>query len=115
MSNGKIDIGVFPTMFGWCVRATYVSSSWIEIDWFCGDKPRFVWGTFVMLMEMLDGGVAMEELPGRSATRLPWNSDSDFVRRVFKHNKKLRIDAPGIPDFDEIRRNYLSTHTLIPL
>lgn len=114
MVMGRIEMGVYPVMFGWRVRAGYIGSVFIELDWCCGDRPGFVWGTYCMLKELLERGIKMEDLPGRSHVK-PWSHDPEFMSRVYKHNAKLEINAPGEPDFNKIRETFMTKYNLMQL
>lgn len=85
--DGKIEVGVYPVMFGVRVRAGYVGLGVCELDWCCGTNRVFLEGLLGALKKHIQANPKnpFEGLPTISQIKPAYN-DPDFMKAI---NKKF--------------------------
>jgi hypothetical protein len=79
--DGKLFMGVYSVLFGARIRAGYVGSPVVLIDWCCGEQLPIVALTYHMLLQHVEAGGTLEELPSVSTIK-PWYNDGDFIAEL---------------------------------
>lgn len=73
---GDIEMGVYPVLFGFRVRAGKIGDSMYFIDWCCGADPLCVWISYAVLKKLLQEG--RKDIPNCSEVK-PWPKDVTFA------------------------------------
>lgn len=84
--DGKQFIGTHPVMFGARIRAGYIGSQMVLIDWCCGSSLPILSLTLHMLVEHMENGGTLEELPSCSMIK-PWYNDQEFIDILYDRLK----------------------------
>lgn len=79
--DGKRFVGIYQVLYGYRIRAGYVGSSTVEIDWCCGDVHAMVVLTYQMALTCLYIGIPFNELPSYSVKK-PWYKDNNFCYQL---------------------------------
>lgn len=104
--NEKIEMGIYPVMFGFRVRAGFFDYPVVELDWCCGGNLKFLNDMYFSLAIHLDSIDEKEfnpvrffkSLPGLSRVK-PAHKDPDFMNKLeeiidFKPIVKMHIESP---------------------
>lgn len=81
LTDGRVEMGLYPVIFGWRVRAGLVGEMSYHCDWCCGDDPMVVFGGYYLMRRLLEAGVMLESLPRASKIK-PWPKDDQFMNDV---------------------------------
>lgn len=83
--GGRVEVGVYPVIFGWRVRAGYGGSDYCELDWCCGGN---IISAFTMrdvllryLRKLKSSRDCFAGLPETSRIK-PLFRDLDFLNKV---------------------------------
>lgn len=117
LTDGRVEMGLYPVLFGWRVRGGMVGDGWCHCDWCCGADPLVVFVGYNLMRRLLEGGVSLMELPGSSRIK-PFNNDDEFVdklqgllERVGGYSPQEETAALGEQwDLGKLRREYMETH-----
>lgn len=104
----NIEVGIYPVLFGYRVRAGFIGSAGCEIDWCCGDNPHTIRTYFQLLIEILEWG-AEKDLGKEIFTGIPLCSkikplvnDLDFLKEVLSI-PRTEVPLITIPPLYQIR------------
>lgn len=53
MTSGRIEIGVYRVLYGYRVRAGFIGNEWTELDYCCGDDPKWVKRVYAVVLTIL--------------------------------------------------------------
>lgn len=79
--DGKIELGVYPVMFGYRIRAGFVGSFCSEIDWCGGNDQMQVELLYSIAKNILESKGNFNELPICSKIK-PFYKDDEFVEFI---------------------------------
>lgn len=79
--TGLVEVGVYPVLFGYRIRAGYVGDPMCIIDWCCGDSSKMLHSHYVALLLILrrreESGGCFHGIPRTSAIKPCWK-DKEF-------------------------------------
>lgn len=78
----KIEMGIFPVLFGFRVRGGELGAICYEIDWCCGDSHLFLEKQYNLLCYFLECGITFKEMPSISEIK-PGFKDRAFLDKQF--------------------------------
>jgi len=93
LSDDAVEMGLYPVLFGWRVRAGKVGDMGVWCDWCCGDDPYIVFGGYSLMRRLLTAGVELEALP-RASDPKPFPNDASFMAVVKAWLEKVGGWAP---------------------
>jgi len=76
--DGKIEMGIYPVIFGYRVRAGYTNSQSYELDWCGGDKHENLELLYSIMKNILEDKGNFIGLPAVSSIK-PFYNDALFV------------------------------------
>ena len=82
--DNKVWVGIYRVMFGYRVRAGYMSTltEYAECDWCCGASRVCLMVTYNLMQFLLDDlGYAPNDLPSSSRIK-PWPLDEEFAKKL---------------------------------
>lgn len=79
--DGKIEMGVYPVMFGFRVRAGYIGGMGFEMDWCGGADQGQVELLYSLAKNILENKGHFKGIPERSNIK-PFFNDQEFVNCV---------------------------------
>lgn len=121
--DGKIEMGIYPTIYGFRIRAGKVGSMFYYLDWCCGARQNdveMVYAVMKRILESREADKAFEGLRGHSDIK-PLMLDPDFfgwmmqeVSKTFKDVSEDETDGiwVDIPPLQEIRNKAFNTFKL---
>lgn len=77
----KFQVVCAQMLYGIRVRGGFVGDEYYEYDWCCGDDIRVIIATQRILMNLIERGVPLKEIPPMSRVK-PWYNDPEFINRV---------------------------------
>lgn len=80
-SGGDIEMGIYPTIFGYRVRAGYVGSGIYELDWCGGDDQKQVELLYSIMKNILEHKGGFLGVPSASVIK-PFYKDENFVNKI---------------------------------
>jgi hypothetical protein len=80
--DGKIELGVYPVMFGYRVRAGFTTNEWSEIDWCGGDDQGQVEMLYSFAKNILEKQGDFKGMPMCSKIK-PFYNDEEFSKYLF--------------------------------
>lgn len=85
-----VELGIWPVLFGYRVRAGYVGDFYYGLDWCCGEHLIVATITMEFLMKMVekDGIDVIKKLPGFSKIK-PWYKDDKFIEAVSNYDESI--------------------------
>jgi hypothetical protein len=112
----NIEVGIYPVLFGFRVRAGYRGSATYYIDWCCGDNQHTVRTYFQLLLEILEYRIEkgwkineiFSELPPCSEIKPVFN-DLKFLEYVLSYGRKELplIHIPSLESLKELQMQSL--------
>ncbi len=85
--GGTVEIGIYPTMYGFRARAGFVGDSWVQLDWCAGDNQLAIEWLFTRMKVMLSARVenkhVFDGIPTNSDIK-PFYKDHKFVISICK-------------------------------
>jgi hypothetical protein len=103
--NGEIEIGVWPVIFGYRIRAGYVGMSWCEIDYCAGDKLKDIEFTYAAALALLCDNKKFSEFPIQN--RKPIYNDPEFEAKLIAATSHLTLEKIDLSQLYEKRTEYL--------
>lgn len=89
--DGKIELGVYPVMFGYRVRAGFTNFEWSEIDWCGGANQTQVELLYSIAKNILEKQGNFKGMPMCSDIK-PFYNDEEFSKYIHsKVSKPLEI------------------------
>ncbi len=79
--DGKIEMGIYPVMYGYRVRAGYVGSMVCELDWCGGDDQSQLELLYSICKNILESKGNFSNIPIRSEIK-PFYKDAQFVEAI---------------------------------
>jgi len=79
--DGKIEMGIYPVMYGYRVRAGYVGSMCCELDWCGGDDQSQLELLYSICKNILESKGNFSNIPIRSEIK-PFYKDAEFVEVI---------------------------------
>lgn len=79
--DGKIEMGIYPVMFGYRVRAGYVGNEIYELDWCGGDEQQQLELLYSIMKNILEARGNFRDIPPVSAIK-PFYNDEEFMHKV---------------------------------
>lgn len=83
--NSLVEMGVYPVLYGWRVRAGFVGNHASEIDWCCGDRLNQIWSHYTAIYLFLrrrpEDRDCFEGLPRTSEIKPCWK-DEEFEKKL---------------------------------
>ena len=79
--DGKIEIGIYPVIFGYRVRGGYVGNMWCEIDWCGGADQSQLELLYSIAKNILEDKGTFSGLPTVSRIK-PFFKDDEFVTHI---------------------------------
>lgn len=76
-------VGLYQVMFGWRVVMSYTGDNGYLVNWCCGDNQAVIALTQKVLMNLLERGVPIRDIPFCSDIK-PWPNDQKFIDRIDK-------------------------------
>lgn len=111
--TSRIEMGVWPTIFGYRVRAGYVGSPYIHLDWCAGGDQNQVERLYSILYAILNNRAqenVFAKLPPCSKIK-PYYNDSDFCMEILSHINEESIQQFTFPSLEQTKREwYLKFH-----
>lgn len=84
LPDGKIfEVGIHPVLFGYRVVGNFQGSNVFELNWCCGDNKLILHMTQKVMMNLLEQGTPLFDIPFASDIK-PWPKDKEFIERVAK-------------------------------
>lgn len=77
--DGRIEMGVYPVIFGFRIRAGFVGSSTCEVDWCCGNDQKFLEIAYDLLKKLLERGYSFQRILPTSHVK-PIFNDNNFMK-----------------------------------
>lgn len=109
IGDENVEMGLWPTIFGWRVRVGERGSDWVEADWCCGADHQVVSWTYAAMRALLESGFPVSELRSISMVK-PWPKDEEFTSWLMGKLRDLEV-SPVKHDLEELRRKYMREHT----
>lgn len=78
---GKVEIGIYPVMFGYRVRAGFVNDVAFFVDWCAGDDQTQIELLYAILKNILESGYDLRKLPPVSKIK-PFYNDAEFLKLI---------------------------------
>lgn len=99
----KIEMGVYPVMFGYRIRAGYVNRMTVELDWCAGANQNDVETFYSTMKHIIETKGTLEGIPTRSEIK-PLMLDADFLISIGKliEGEFENIKLPPVTDFRKI-------------
>lgn len=94
---GKMFIGIYPVLFGKRIRAGYVGSDFVIIDWCCGSDQEYLKIAYSILLGYMQNGGKFSDLPGSSNIK-PWYNDPEFCKEVGRQVMNLKTTKTKKPE-----------------
>jgi len=79
--DGKIEMGIYPVMFGYRVRAGYIGSMFCELDWCGGDDQAQLEILYSIAKNIIEHNNSFEGVPTNSIIK-PFYKDAEFVKKI---------------------------------
>jgi len=79
--DGKIEMGIYPVIFGYRVRAGYVGSMICQLDWCGGDDQGQLELLYSIAKNILESKGSFIGVPDRSNIK-PFYNDPEFVEFI---------------------------------
>jgi len=79
--DGKIEMGIFPVMFGYRIRAGFVGNGMYDLDWCGGDDQKQLELLYSIMKNILEARGNFRYIPPSSIIK-PFFNDHDFVNRI---------------------------------
>ena len=79
--DGKIEMGIYPVMYGYRVRAGYVGKMVCELDWCGGDDQSQLELLYSICKNILESKGNFDNIPIRSDIK-PFYKDAKFVEEI---------------------------------
>lgn len=79
--DGKIEMGIYPVMFGYRVRAGFVGNGIYELDWCGGDDQKQLELLYYIMKNILEYRGSFTLIPPSSMVK-PFYNDEPFVNRI---------------------------------
>ena len=74
--TGQVEVGVYPVLFGYRIRAGYVGEPYCMIDWCCGDSEQMLHSHYISLLLILhrreEDACCFEGIPRSSSIKPCW-------------------------------------------
>lgn len=98
--NQLVEMGIYRVMFGYRVRAGFVGSKGVELDW-CGggnwaDVERLYAICKTILSKREENRDCFENLPGQSEVK-PFFNDISFTTKVLTASGELTVEPLPLP------------------
>lgn len=106
--DGKLELGIWPVLFGFRVRAGYVGRLVCEVGWCCGKEHAVLERAYNLCLHLLELGIPFSEIIPHTAIK-PVFSDPGFMLWVEKlaENTPWIVDITvDVPPVNLIRREY---------
>lgn len=107
-SDGNIEMGIYPTIFGYRVRAGYVGNGIYELDWCGGDDQKQVELLYSIMKNILEHKGGFSGVPSASVIK-PFYNDEDFVNKINEMITKpldIKLLKPLILDRKKLMDSY---------
>lgn len=85
--DGTIEIGIYPVMFGYRVRAGFIGGFSTELDWCGGDNQTQVELLYSIAKSILESQGNFNGMPPFSKIK-PFFKDEEFIDKVYSLLKK---------------------------
>lgn len=95
---GRIEIGVYPVLFGFRIRAGFAGNMWYGIDYCCGSEQEDVEFIYTMTRNILE----QQEFSQDIFKVFPYQERKPFFTDLENFDKFLRLIKAG-PDFIDIK------------
>jgi hypothetical protein len=102
--DGKIEMGIYPVIFGFRVRAGYVGDLGCNIDWCCGADHRMLLFAYNACKKLLEEKGNFGGIPPISEIK-PYFKDSDFMKWLLENVPPLDC-WESLPPLYEIKDEY---------
>lgn len=108
--DGKIEMGVYPVMFGYRVRAGYVDSGYYNLDWCCGANQGLVEWVYAALKTILENRDTSNPFEGLliASNIKPLYLDIEFMKWLVK-TVGIDVDPISLPPVEELKLKMLKT------
>lgn len=106
--DGRVEMGLWPVMYGVRIRAGYVGSMSCEIDWCMGDNKAMLTIFYHLLKNYLqalpDGVAPFAGVPGSSRIKPAWN-DQAFIKELAEKLNQPTLTTI-LPDHEKRQNHY---------
>lgn len=80
--NGQsFEVYLSPVLYGFRVIGGYTGSGVLEFNWCCGANKLIIIATQRVLMNLIERGTPLNEIPKWSMVK-PWFNDPEFIKEV---------------------------------
>lgn len=110
LTNGEIELGVMPVIYGMRVRAGYVGAAGVELDWCCGDRQLWLDWAYGCARSILENQGSFENVPRTSRVKPIWN-DMGFLMEVARLSGHRTVNF-SLPPIAELRSRWREASTL---
>lgn len=76
-------IGIHPVLFGYRVVGYFEGDNGFELNWCCGDNKIVLFATQKIIMNLLEQGTKLFDIPFGSDIK-PWTNDKEFIEKISK-------------------------------
>lgn len=107
--SGTVEIGVYPVMFGFRVRAGFINNDYVHIDWCCGNNQFVIERMYSVLKSIFskreEDAYCFKGLLSHSEIK-PFFKDEKFVMWISKHIPE-DFKEESLPDLHALKAKYM--------
>lgn len=104
--EAQIEMGVYPVIFGFRVRAGYIGMPCCEIDWCCGDDQLKLEGAYSICKKILEQDGDFNNMLPRSKIK-PYFNDLEFTSWLNSYIDSNHV-IDKLPSLEAIKYEYFS-------
>lgn len=110
----RIELQVYPVLFGFRVRAGWVGTGHVGIDWCCGDRHDVLQAHYRIALALLDAAIEeinpFECIPSVSLVK-PVTRDAEFTKTILRlldpiPRRMLTDEFLTLPSIDELKTRW---------
>jgi hypothetical protein len=106
--DGKLEIGVWPVIYGYRVRAGHVGDQYCHIDYCAGDQISAIQEIYSMVMGILSSGKTFKDFP-RQQTK-PMYNDPECTIQLWELCKGLELEKLDFSDVHLKKMEYYNRY-----
>ena len=108
--NGLIEIGIYPVMYGFRVKAGFTKNDYYHIDWCCGNDQFFIERIYSILKDILskreENYYCFKNILTHSEIK-PLFNDKYFLKWLSRHIP-VNLKEETLPDLHILKDKYMN-------
>lgn len=108
-SDGRIEMGIYPVLYGFRVRAGFVNCPCCSLDWCAGESDVSLRNLYTICKNILEPRLEQvdpfQDVPPWSHVK-PWFKDRAFTEKIVSMVKDFKMES--IPSGSELRDEYFN-------